>query len=166
MSRDPRYTRSLEAILKEECQLQARYIDLLTEERAAITKMRSDRVSALASARETLSYDIKIARDKRVQLLSELPDSKGAALGDLIEKHFTGQEKARLLALRNELRELVQRATSLGRETNQVVNFSLNFINGSLSIIWSATQTPCKSYGRSGVVKDSGHTASSLMRQV
>lgn len=150
---DANLTRALEAILKEECRLQARYIGLLNEERRALVKMSSERVVELADQRDKLSWEMKEARDRRMEILSAIPDSKGVQLAELIKMRFSGNEAARLMALRDQLHSLIKDSAALAREISQVVNFSLDFINGSLSIIWNGTQSATSSYGRKGVVK-------------
>ena len=55
------------------------------------------------------------------------------------------------------LRELIKQTQGKAREYSELLNFSSNLVNGSLSILWSATQGIFKSYGRDRNIHESYH---------
>lgn len=157
IERNSRVIRDLEAALQEELRLQQEYLRVMTEERSSITAFKADRVEELSAQREILSEKMKAAADKRLELMGMFPKHEGKRLTELVSAHCHPHDQARLLPLAQSLKTALDSTKKLSIEFKQLTNFSLNLINGSLSILWSATQNITRSYTQDGKIKESAH---------
>ena len=154
----------LRQILTAECDVYQRYLNLLAEEGKAIARFKSDQVEALTESRQELFERMTELKNERMAFMKELAGSEKANLGKVIGEKFSGRDKRELEALRNKLKSLVDKTRNKGYEFNQVVNFALNFVNGTVSLLMSASQNIVKSYSRSGVLKESYNPAGDARR--
>jgi superfamily II RNA helicase len=153
MSRiDARLVRSIENVLEKECALQLEYIKVLAEERDSLTRFKSETVEKLCARREELCEAIEAARDQRMSLMRELPEGDSLKLTEIVNKYIQGSDAKRILALSERLKDLVRNSTQLSREFNQVVNFSINLLNGAISTIYSISHA-ARSYSSTGAAK-------------
>lgn len=158
IERNSRLVRELDSALTAEIRLQEEYALVLSEERACITKFEADRVQELSAKRETLSEEMQKASDRRLELMSMFPSHEGKRLTDLIRAHCHREDMQRLLPLAEKLRAALLKTKTLGLEFKQLANFSLNLVNGVISIIWSATQNVTRSYTAQGTVREAFNT--------
>ena len=154
-NRDPKLARSLEQMLEKECKLYLDYIELLDTERSWITKFNSDKLQAIRAKREVLFESMKEAHEARLAVMDKFPEGRTQKLRVIIRRYFTHDEAKRLLPVADKLRELILKTRKNGMEFNQVATYALNLVNGTLSILWSATQNVVKSYGPSGIIQES-----------
>ena len=159
MPADSQLIRSLELVLEEECGLQAKYAGLLEEERSSITKLASEKVHDLADRRRELCDAMLAARDRRLEIVEDLAGASNLKLSDVVPKlcdaNGGDSQTVKLTALTHQLKDLIKKTKSLSREFNQIVNFSLNLVNGTLSTIRSAANgDSAKSYNPKGMIKD------------
>ena len=167
MQRDPAFLGSLQRLLETECALHAEYIALLEKEQKALTHFKAEEVAALAAQREKLADRLDAIQAKRREFMQQFPDAEHAKLSELIVKHCHPEDAKRLSPLVRRLKKLITRSRALGSELGQVANFSLNLIEGTLSILWSATQNITRSYSRKGVMKETYQSLKSgLLKQV
>lgn len=131
------------------------YLELLDEERGSVTKFSAEKVEKYTEKRQQLIQEIQGALLKRVQFVKALSGSEKVRLTDAIRNSFSISEAKGLLNQAEKIRDLTQKIKSSSREFNQVVNFGLNVVNGTLSIFMSATQNVNKAYTRKGVVRES-----------
>ena len=148
--------RKLEAALLEEIKLQVSYSMVVEEENSFITKFNTEKIQALSEKREAMYYSIAQAMEKRAALALEIPGAtQSSCLRDLLKAQAHPDDAARLNRHAEKLRVLVQSNHQRGREFGRLANFALTLVNGSLSILWSATQSITRAYGRNAVVKES-----------
>lgn len=145
----------LKTQLDKEIKLYKQYIEILAEEKAGITKFNSETVEASTQKREALYAEIKEAAVKRLEMLRDLAGPEKKRLTAVINEKFQGREAKELLARAETLKSLSEQLKKESREFGQIVNFGLNVVNGTLSIFMSATQNVTKSYGKSGLIKES-----------
>jgi hypothetical protein len=117
-----------------------------------MTRFKSEVVQSLCARRESICDAIAEARDARLNIMKELPEGDKLKLTEIIKKYMTASEGRKLLALSERLKDLVRNSTLLSREFNQVVNFSINLLNGAISTIWSVSNG-ARSYNGAGNVK-------------
>jgi hypothetical protein len=155
MKLDVSAVRSLEKILREELAQCDLYLGLLFEEQKAVVKLKPEEVLQFGVRREAAVEALSKLRDQRVKLVAVLSGSESAKVSELIENRCGPSDKKRLLALVQKLKQKITHVEDKSREFNQVLNFSLGLVNGSLSILWSATQPVAKSYNAFGTVSES-----------
>jgi len=158
MERNPQFINSLQELLNKECSLHEEYISVLTEEREALKQFKSYEVSALSARREKLCVEIAKIQEQRINFLDHFPDAKNKKLSELIARYCHPDEARKLNPLIKRLKGLLSQSKALGTEFNQIVDFSLTLVNGTLSILWSATQNVTKSYSRKGQVQEKYQT--------
>jgi len=151
---DRKFIQQLKALLERECALYRDFINLLGEQRRGITNFQADKIEILNLKRARLHRQMQTAHAERLILMQRFPDSAGKKLSTLIKSYCLKADQKVLLSLAQQLRELVLEAKSKGAESNGVVGFALNVVNGSLSLLWQATQHVSKSYSRSGRVQE------------
>jgi hypothetical protein len=155
MKLDPGAVRSLEKILNEELAQCDLYLGLLFEEQKSVVALKPEEVVELGVKREASVENLSKLRDQRVRLVTALGGSESVKVSDLIESRCAPSDKKRLLTLVQKLKQKITHVEEKSREFNQVLNFSLGLVNGSLSILWSATQPVTKSYNAFGTVTES-----------
>lgn len=155
MKLDAGVVRSLERILNEELAQCDLYIGLLFEEQKSVVALKPDQVNELGLKRAAAVDNLSKLRDQRVKLIATITGSESVKVSDLIQSHCSPSDKKRLLPLVQKLKQRITHVEDKSREFNQVVNFSLGLVNGSLSILWSATQSVTKGYNAFGTVTES-----------
>lgn len=155
MGNTSRLAGALTRHLTKECALYEKYLIALEKQREALTKFETDKIDALNHKRAKLIQEMKEYEKKRLELVSELPKSKERRLVDLIREHFSGKEGIELQKLAHSLRELVQTSRAMSQEFGLANQFALNMVNGSISLIWQATQNVSRQYGRKGALSES-----------
>ncbi len=155
MQRDPQFLSSLQRLLEQECAVHGEYIALMEKEEIALTKFKAEEVTALAGQREMLAGQMAQIQEKRQEFMQHFPDAEHKKLSELIIKHCHPEDARRLTPLVGRLKKLITRSRALGTALGQVANFSLSLVDGTLSILWSATQNVTRSYSRKGVIKES-----------
>lgn len=166
IARKSRLIIDLEHSLRAELALQEEYASVLQEEREHITHFQAGKVEELSARRETLSEQMRVAAEHRVELMSMFPAHDGKRLTDLIREHCHPEDRRVLLPLAEKLKTAVLTTKRLGQEFKQLANFSLNLVNGVMSIIWSATQNVTRSYTPQGTVKEAFHAQGSRLAGV
>lgn len=148
-------SKDIEVILNTECQLYEQYLLLLEEERQSITCLNAEKIAAARYKRETVGQEMKAAQEERMSLMKGFPSSGGQRLSSLVIQHCHLDDSKRIILLIEKLRDLVKQSRTKGVEFGQVAQFALNMVNGSLSIIWTATQNVVRSYTRRGEINES-----------
>ena len=154
-SRDSAFVNALSALLNEECALHERYLEVLSSEQDAVSGIRSEEVAALTLEREALVRAIQDINDRRIEFLRRFPESEGKKLSELLARHCHPEDLRQLNPLVKKLKLLLERSRRAGREMGQITDFALRMVNGTMSILWSATQNVTRSYTKSGVAKES-----------
>ena len=161
VKRNPELVRSLLALLADEYRLHERYLKLLQEEKTAVTKARIDLIGALNQEREKLSEAMVAAGERRLQFMAGRPEGQDLRLTAWIDKHCHPADSKVLLPQARKLRDIIAKSRSGGREHMLLLNFALDMVNGTLSILWSATQNIFRSYSRGGNIREAYHPAES-----
>ena len=159
VTRDPFFVSNLRSLLLNECTAHEEYVRTLEEEQKAVVKFNQTEVQKLTLQREELATRIQKLADKRKEFLSRFPESESKKLSELLALHCQPDEIKILAPLVKQLRTLIERSQRLSNESNQIVNFSLSFVEGTISILRSATQNITRAYTRRGVVKEYYQTA-------
>jgi hypothetical protein len=147
--------RALEAVLDREINIQERYLEVLDKERSVLPAFKADLLAPLTAEREELSKQMHATQIERVELMKQFPEFRGKKLSDLVQLHCHAHDAKNLLKRINRLKSLVAENKSGGSEFGQVAQFTLNLVNGVLSLFWSATQNVSRSYTRKGKVRES-----------
>jgi hypothetical protein len=150
---DPAALRTLERLLTEELAQCDLYLKLLEEEKNAVVKLKPEEVSALSIRRLTVVDALDALRSDRQKLVALLSGEEGAKASELIERICGPADKKRLLAVIEKIKLRVKQMETQSRDFSQIVNFSLGLVNGSMSLIWSATQPVSKVYNAFGAMK-------------
>jgi flagellar biosynthesis/type III secretory pathway chaperone len=156
----------LEKLLKEECALYRRYLEILPQERKVVTKFNAETLSALTAEREELQQQFEIAQRSRLSLLKILPRGDRTKLSELLRLYFEPKDQARLAPLVEELRSLAAKVRREGSDFRQVIEFGLSIIQGTLAIFYSATQHVVKRYTARGALEQSYHPVGSRQASV
>jgi hypothetical protein len=146
--------RSLEKILSEELAQCDLYLALLFEEQRSVVALKPDQVTDLGAKREAAVENLSRLRDQRIQLVASITGKESIKVSDLVLNHCSPSDKKRLLPLVQKLKQKISHVEEKSREFNQVLNFSLGLVNGSMSILWSATQSVTKGYNAFGAVTE------------
>ena len=157
----PASLREVEKILRQECSLHQRYLDLLEQERKLVVSGDHQKVGSLSSQREMLSQQMDNAHKDRRAWMEKFPNGQDVRLTDLIKQNFSPIESRPALALAEQLRALVTRLRQDSSEFSQVVNNTLNLVNGTLSILLSAAQHVVRSYSSQGQLREQFHPVGS-----
>lgn len=155
MPLDQRILKDLEKIINEECTAVDQYLSLLKAEQDHVIKLRGDEVSELAARREILTETLARLRCQRDDLVRILNKNSRVTLSELISTQGTPADKKKFLPLIQKLKTRLKAFEDRNKEFSEVVNFSLGLVNGSLSILWSATQTVSRCYNAFGAIKES-----------
>ncbi len=150
MALDQTTLRNTEKLLAEECGAIDDYLALLASEQEHVVKLQSEKVAECAKRRATVADRLTAIRASRDDLVRILNKNSKITLTELVTTGGTAAERRRILPVIAKLKQKSKLMEQRSKELNQVVSFSLGLINGSLSIIWSATQTVTRSYNAFG----------------
>lgn len=168
--RDPKLTKNLRHILEEECALQKAYLEVMTEERRCLGRMQDEganqKVLLLTTKREVLAEAMKQLSQQRAELLSVFPGTEGRRVSEIIAANFHKADVAELMPHVNRLKTLISKSRHSGLEFSQIVDFSLNLVNGLVSLLWSASQSVIKSYAPNGKPRESYNPGTSRAQSV
>ena len=161
--------RALTRAVERECAAYEEYIALLTGEREAISRFQPDSVSEFTARRQELSDELLALSAERLEICQEISGTEQKRLTDIAEKFLHGSDRTTMLRQAARLRKLVETSQRASQEFSQIVNFSLNLVNGSLSIVMSATRNVVRSYTPYGNIREAfnpaeGSTAGTLAR--
>ncbi|MBX7144134.1 MAG: flagellar export chaperone FlgN [Oligoflexia bacterium] len=148
---------ALDAVLDQEIELQEKYAALLAAERAALARFDSAEVERTCSERESVYDQMQQLHSRRTELMKEFPEFRGRRLSELVQLFCQPEDGRRLQGKILRLKQGIQKTRRGSSEFGQIAQFSLNLVNGVLSMLWSATQHVTRSYTRRGGVKESVH---------
>jgi DNA-directed RNA polymerase subunit F len=157
---------ALERNLQRACSIHTRYLELLKKERTSLKKFSAAEVEALREKREEFLRSLEEVNAARIEILSKLPGGNSEKLTDLLAKEFSPSDRARLQPIVDELKTVAIAVQHESREFSQVVNFALNLVHGSLSILWSASQDVTRSYNAGGALQETHTPSGSRMQGV
>lgn len=154
MTLDNNIFRQLFDLLNNQTKLYEDYLKVQEDEKEALKKASVAKVKECTILRSNILERIVIVRSKVGEILSRENESK---LLRLLSKKGSLEQKRILAPKIKNLRELIKKTQGKAKEYSQLLDFSSNLINGSLSILWSATQGIFKSYGRDRTIHQSYH---------
>lgn len=146
--------RTLERLVGDEVALCEQYLKILSEEERSVIKLEAEKITAMTTDRSEIIERLELARGKRVEFVSKLAGDPGATLTRLVTARTGPGDRKRLMPLIQRLKDLAAKIEEKTREFSQVVDFSLGLVNGSLSILWSATQNVTRCYNAFGGVTE------------
>jgi hypothetical protein len=79
---------------------------------------------------------------------------KSLKISTVLKNSFDTSESLKAFKLIEELKKLIENVEIKNRELNQMNDFSLRLVNGSLSILWSATQNINRVYSKDGNINE------------
>lgn len=150
---DPAAIKTLEKLLAEELAQCDKYLDIVRQEQEAVVKLQADEVSGLSVQRVYVIDALSALRSDRTKLVALLAGNEGTKASELVEKVCGPTDKKRLLAIIQKIKLRIKQIETTSREFGKVVNFSLGLVNGSMSVLWSATQPVSKVYNSFGAMK-------------
>lgn len=156
-----RAARSLIQALEFEASLHERHIALVKEEREALVRFAPSEVEKLAAQRALVADQLKQAVEKRREVMATISGGDALRLSVFIERHLAPDDRRRALVPLSRLTSLASISRREGNEFAQIVDFSLNMVTGTMSILRSAGAPVNRSYGRNGVVKESAQVSGS-----
>lgn len=146
--------RNLIDLIDKQINLYEEYLKFQEKEREALKSAKIKDLKECTISRSNILELIMVLKSKIGEILSEEGENK---ISKLLNKYGTPEQKRQALMKVKKLRYLVKCTQGRAREYSELLDFSSNFINGSLSILWSATQGIFKSYGRDGAIHESYH---------
>ncbi len=156
--KNPALTRSLKTLLSEECQLYERYLAILKVEKELLRQLKksehTEELMALTKQREIIYEEMQIYQIRRVELIKDLPLVRAKKFSEIVLLNFHPSDQKELMPLLERLKGLMLASQRAGIDFKQVINFSLNMVNGLVSIFLSATQSVVRSYTRRGALKE------------
>ncbi|RMG42970.1 MAG: hypothetical protein D6719_04890 [Candidatus Dadabacteria bacterium] len=159
--------RELRRVLKEEISLYSQYVALIRKERSLVRKFKHKEINASASERNALCDKMAELQKKRISLMKKFPDwQQHQRLSKLIALYCHPEDRAELLNLTEKLRNVATEMRVESLKTSQLVNFAMKMVSGTISILWSATQSVVRSYSRRGAVKESYHPTRSRLQNL
>lgn len=164
MQAKPGLVVALERNLERSCKVHERYLDLLERERTSLKTFSAEGVERFRSKREELLRTVEELNAQRGEILSALPEGATRKLSELLDTAFAPRDADRLRPLVTNLKALVGNVQARSREFSQVINFALNLVHGSLSILWSATQNVTRSYTPQGALQENRTPTSSRLQ--
>lgn len=141
----------LNAQLKREIKLFENYHKLLIQHGKTVTKFNLEKLQQLNLKRQEHSEALAKAQAERTELLDNLPNSRTKRLTEVIEAECEGEQRKELLSLAEHLKEVILKCRIKDLEFSQVASFALNTVNGSLSLMYQATQNMTRCYNPRGV---------------
>lgn len=157
--RNPKFVKDLSQVLELECALYAAYLEVIEREKIAVTKFNADQVAEFTEQRLEITERIRDAKDRRFAVLDALPEGRKEKLSVLIGRCLHADDARKLTPLVGRLKDAVAAARQKSMEFNQIANFSLGIVNGSISILSSATQNVVRSYNPMGLLRESYNPA-------
>lgn len=151
------FSKDLEQIVRLEINAHKELLTFLSKERDAVKAFKSEELERLVALREKVTEKTMELRDKRLAIVAKAGLNPETRLSQLITENGNSSEKKTLLPLVSELKRIVQQVRSETRAHNQVVKFSLDLVNGSLSILSSASRSVTKLYGQHGQLHEKSH---------
>ncbi len=152
---DPEFVKALSLLLEEECAVHQHYLEVLGKEQIAVSNLKSEDVATLSTEREALYERMAQISQKRQQFLTKFPESENKKLSEILVKNCHIDDIKQLSPLVKKLKLLLDRSRRAGNEMGQITDFALRMVNGTMSILWSATQNITRSYTKGGVAKES-----------
>lgn len=152
--------KKLEQMLREECGVYEQYLKLLSLEQKSLTSLNTDELIDFTEKRAVLTDRLADIQRARSALLVDKDTGTLRPVREVIKARCASSEQRTLLSLANKLVDLIQKTQVRAKEMGQMLHFSLSMINGTISLIYSATQNVTKAYGQNGMVKNSYHPKS------
>lgn len=158
------------ASVEREITLQQKYLDIVGQEREAVSAIALDRCQAFGVKRATLCDQMAQERTRRAELLRSAGGANAPErLSDFVRAHFSPVDQRRIFPLIEKLKGLVHSVQLKNQEFSEVLNFSLGLVTSSLSILRSVNQEVQKGYTGQGIARESFHPAgdryTGLLRQ-
>ncbi len=153
---------SIERAISDEMGLYRSYVEIMERERKAVTRFSSEALIDLAKQRDAIVARIEQARGYRENLThslvlgTEFPlPSDRKPLSALLFSGLPANQSTRLLPHVQALKDVAKRCHEATKVHSRIVEFASSIVAGTLSILWSATQTVSTTYGKNGKVADS-----------
>ncbi len=149
--------KALEQVLTEECSIHEQYLLCLDEERKAMVALDLTLMSSISEQRDALGSRLAQLAHSREFFVKELPQSGKKKLSEIIASECEPSDRAKLLPLCDKLRELMKLLFVRVKEYNQINEFCLKIVNGTLSIICSTSQGVVRGYNPQGKMQEIYH---------
>ena len=146
--------RELLDIINRQTSLYEEYLKIQNDEREGLKKVNIQKIKEDTVLRSNLLEYIYVLKNKLSTILANEGENK---VIKLLNKKASNEQKMILMPKIKKLRDLIKKTQGKAREYSELLDFSSNLVNGSLSILWSATQGIFKSYGRDRNIHESYH---------
>ena len=148
-------------VLEQELSEQEKLLTLLTQERAAIATLQSDRINEINSQKEVLIKGARELEKERcaiiggISLATDQPQNAKAKLADIIACCGSTKVQAKLTEVGGELKTLAGTVQELNSQNAELVRLSLGIVTSTIAIIESSSnESDLPSYGKSGALKE------------
>ena len=146
--------RELLDIINRQTSLYEEYLKIQNDEREGLKKVNIQKIKEDTVLRSNLLEYIYVLKNKLSTILANEGENK---VIKLLNKKASNEQKMILMPKIKKLRDLIKKTQGKAREYSELLDFSSNLVNGSLSILWSATQGIFKSYVRDRNIHESYH---------
>ncbi len=144
----------LAAILRQEIDLYRQLLALVRRERGRIIKGELAGLSELVRRKEALARELAPLEESRVSLLERLASELGEPAGALtllrVAERASGEAGEALRGLLGEFRGIIGRLVAAHEVNRNLLDRSLEFVQGSLDLFRTVVTTPASTYGASG----------------
>jgi len=145
----------LKRLIEKELLIYDSYLEVLIRQRETVPQFNLELFEKNNKKLLHYSEQLEKAHNDRQKLLKSIPGGEGQRLSDFVEQHFVGREQSELMAMVKELRSKVETSQNESKEFQMISNFALNLVNGSISLLWQATQNVTRCYSPKGDVTES-----------
>ncbi|RME59077.1 MAG: hypothetical protein D6780_05665, partial [Candidatus Dadabacteria bacterium] len=140
-------------LLSREIELYSRYLKLTKEQKNAVSFFKREQLEKLNKERSLVLEAIEEAHNQRLLLLKPFNHNK-RRLTDIVQTEFSAGEWRDLQEKAFALKKIALEARAESERIKGVIQFAVDIVNGSLSLIWQLTQSVTRIYSRKGQVKE------------
>ena len=145
----------LKKLIEKELLIYDSYLEVLIRQRQTVSQFQLDKFEQNNKKLLHYSEQLEKAHLERQALQHSITEEKSKKLTEFIQETFQGREQAELMRMALLLKEKVETSQRESKEFQMISNFALNLVNGSISLLWQATQNVTRCYSPKGDVTES-----------
>ena len=146
--------RQLEMLLLRERDLHRDHAALVRQEQSAITKGNIADIRVISDKREQILEELQVIARARIECVRQFPGFRGKKLRELVAESCHPDDQKRLLPILEAMRNELIESQSLNADSANLAQFALGMVNGSIAILWSASNNVVRSYSKNGEMKE------------
>jgi len=145
----------LRRLIERELLVYDSYLEVLIRQRETVSTFNIEKFEQNNKRLLHYSQQLEQAHHQRQELLKSLAGQEGKKLSEFVDENFVGREHAELTEMVLRLKARVETSQRESKEFQMISNFALNLVNGSISLLWQATQNVTRCYSPRGDVTES-----------